>query len=100
MTDLGHVSRGYGVGGENWPTQVGGPQVIWVQCLLLGITVWRECPGLFCTTQTESALSQTLTNPRRCQTAAATIIIIIISIIIVYTKPLAPLPSQGGITTE
>ena len=94
MTDLGHVSWGHGVGGENWPTQVGGPQVIWVHSLLLGITVWRECPGLFCTTQTESALSQTLTNPRRCPSAAASIIIIIIIFIIIHTTPRAT--SQPG----
>lgn len=48
MSNLGHVSRRHGVRGENWPTQGRGPQVIGAQCLLLGFTMWRERPGLFC----------------------------------------------------
>lgn len=63
VTNLGHVSWRHGVRGENWPTQVGGPQVIGAQCLLLGFTMWRERPGLFCN-NTNRALSQTSTNPR------------------------------------
>ncbi len=48
VTDLGHVSRGHGVWGENRPTQAGGPQVIRTQRLLLGFTMRRESPRLFC----------------------------------------------------
>lgn len=48
MTNFGHVSWRHGVGGENWATQAGGPQIIRAQRLLLGLTMRGECPGLFC----------------------------------------------------
>jgi len=48
MTNLGHVSWGHGVGGEDWSAHGGGPQVIGAQHLLLGFTVRGESPGLFC----------------------------------------------------
>lgn len=48
VTDLGHVSWGHGVRGENLSAQVGGPQVIGAERLLLCFTVRGESPGLFC----------------------------------------------------
>lgn len=48
MTNFGHVSWRHGVGGENWATQAGGPQIIRAQRLLLGLAMRGECPRLFC----------------------------------------------------
>lgn len=53
VTDLGHVSWGHWVGGENWSTQVGRPQVVGAHRLLLGVAVRRESPGLFCNNNTQ-----------------------------------------------
>lgn len=70
VRDLGHVSGGHGVRGEDWSAQVGGPQVIGAHRLLLGFTVRRERPGLFCNNNTQSqhrrtALSQTSNSSKK-----------------------------------